>query len=131
MLIDTSGFFSIHDRAEKRHDRAQELYQVTQSRLTTNYILAEYVALALVRGLSRKKVAEFSEEVLDDESVEILWVNENLHRRGIEFLRQRQDKTYSLCDAISFVLMRERSETEALTTDRHFEQEGLVRLLAP
>ena len=41
------------------------------------------------------------------------------------------DKTYSLCDAVSFLLMRERGITEALTTDRHFEQEGFVRLLQP
>ncbi|HYJ89267.1 MAG TPA: PIN domain-containing protein [Pyrinomonadaceae bacterium] len=131
MLIDTSGFFSIHDRAEKQHHRAQELYQNSQSRLTTSYILAEYVALALVRGLARKRVVAFSEEVLHDESVEIVWVNEDLHRNGLDLLRQRPDKTYSLCDAVSFVLMRERGETEALTTDRHFEQEGLVRLLVP
>jgi len=38
-------------------------------------------------------------------------------------------KTYSLCDAVSFVLMRRRSLSEALTTDRHFEQEGFRRLL--
>jgi predicted nucleic acid-binding protein len=83
MLIDTSGFFSIHDRAEKQHHRVQELYQNSQSRLTTSYILAEYVALALVRGLPRKRVVAFSEEVLDDESVEIVWVNEDLHRNGL------------------------------------------------
>jgi len=46
-------------------------------------------------------------------------------------LLDRLDKTYSLCDAVSFVLMRERELTEALTTDRHFEQEGFVRLLKP
>lgn len=34
-----------------------------------------------------------------------------------------------LCDAVSFVLMRMYGETEALTTDHHFEQEGFVRLL--
>jgi predicted nucleic acid-binding protein len=44
-------------------------------------------------------------------------------------LSDRQDKTYSLCDAVSFVLMRQRKMTDALTTDRHFEQEGFVRLL--
>ena len=55
MLIDTSGFFSIHDRAEKQHHRAQELYQNSQSRLTTSYILAEYVALALVRGAAARQ----------------------------------------------------------------------------
>ena len=80
-------------------------------------------------GLPRDRVVAFSEGVLDDESVEIVWVNEDLHRSGLDLLRQRPDKTYSLCDAVSFVLMRERGETEALTTDRHFEQEGLVRLL--
>ncbi|WP_289501249.1 hypothetical protein [Gloeocapsopsis sp. IPPAS B-1203] len=41
----------------------------------------------------------------------------------------RQDKTYSLSDAVSFVLMRQHGITEALTIDRHFEQEGFVRLL--
>jgi len=45
--------------------------------------------------------------------------------------RQRLDKTYSLCDAVSFVLMRQYGYTEALTTDHHFEQEGFHRLLQP
>jgi uncharacterized protein len=49
----------------------------------------------------------------------------------MQLLVARQDKTYSLCDAVSFVLMRQRSITEALTTDRHFEQEGFIRLLQP
>ena len=93
--------------------------------------MTEYSALALVRGMSQGKIVDFSDEVLVDDSVEIVWVGEDLHRRAVELLRQRQDKKYSLCDAVSFVLMRERGETEALTTDRHFEQEGFARLLAP
>lgn len=44
-------------------------------------------------------------------------------------LKTRSDKTYSLCDAASFILMREYEIVEALTTDKHFEQEGFVRLL--
>jgi predicted nucleic acid-binding protein len=56
-------------------------------------------------------------------------VGETLHRRALEVLLARLDKTYSLCDAVSFVLMRERGIMEALTTDRHFEQEGFRRLL--
>jgi uncharacterized protein len=74
---------------------------------------------------------EFSERLLNDGEVESLWIDEQRHREGLVLLHNRQDKTYSLCDAVSFVLMRERGETEALTTDRHFEQEGLVRLLVP
>lgn len=54
----------------------------------------------------------------------------------IELLTLRQDKTYLLilewegvCDSVRFVLMQQRGITEALTTDRHFEQEGFNRLL--
>jgi predicted nucleic acid-binding protein len=48
----------------------------------------------------------------------------------MDLLNARMDKDYSLCDAVSFLVMRERGITAALTTDHHFEQEGFVRLLA-
>jgi predicted nucleic acid-binding protein len=54
-----------------------------------------------------------------------------LYVGALSLLRQRMDKSYSLCDAVSFLLMRERGITDPLTTDRHFEQEGFVRLLQP
>ena len=56
-------------------------------------------------------------------------MDEQLHRQAFALLQGRVDKTYSLCDAVSFVLMRGMNVAEALTTDRHFEQEGFVRLL--
>ena len=49
----------------------------------------------------------------------------------MDLLHKRLDKSYSLCDAVSFVLMRERRILEALTTDKHFVQEGFTRLLEP
>lgn len=73
----------------------------------------------------------FSQQLLNDSKVEIVWVDEPLHRRALDLLETRLDKSYSLCDAVSFVLMRDRNTLQALTTDRHFEQEGLVRLLVP
>lgn len=57
-------------------------------------------------------------------------MDEALHQRAISLLESRLDKQYSLCDAVSFVLMREWGLTDALTTDHHFEQEGFRRLLA-
>ena len=131
MLIDTSGFLCFKKKEEPYHEEAVELYELTKARLTTSYVLAEYVALALIRGLSRKDVLTFSEEVLSDETIEIIWVDEVLHRKAVALLQKREDKTYSLCDAVSFVVMRERALTEALTTDKHFEQEGFMRLRKP
>lgn len=131
MLIDTSGLFALYSEKDKNHSTASGLFEQSRLRITTNYILAEYVALALVRGLPRQDVLAFSEEILLDETVEIVWVNQPQHSQAVELLQQRPDKTYSLCDAVSFVLMRERRILEALTTDKHFVQEGFVRLLDP
>lgn len=129
MFVDTSGFFSINDKAEKHHAAAREMYKQAWFRLTTNYVLDEFVALASARKLSREKILAFSEEILIDEKVEIVWINKATHSKAIALLKNRRDKSYSLCDAVSFIVMREREIAEALTTDHHFEQEGFVRLL--
>ena len=68
-------------------------------------------------------------KVVADPEVKIVWVDQQLHRDGIDLLLARPDKKYSLCDAVSFVLMRRAGLAEALTTDKHFEQEGFTRLL--
>ncbi len=100
-------------------------------RITHNYVLDEFVALAHARQLSRQMALSFSERLIDDAEIEVVWINQTTHRLALDLLRARSDKTYSLCDAVSFVVMRERGIADALTTDKHFEQEGFVRLLLP
>ena len=129
ILVDTSGFFSLYDEADAFHRQAVSLYDAAGRRLTTNYILAEYSALAHVRGVPRREIIKFSSRILDDKAVEIIWIGENLHRQVVALMQKRADKDYSLCDAASFVVMRERGISESLTTDKHFRQEGFTRLL--
>lgn len=131
MLLDTSGLMSLVDKRAAQHAVASHYYQTARTRLTSSYVLAEFVALTHVRGLSRRETLAFSLELLQDPGVEIVWVAEPLHQQALDLLFARRDKTYSLYDAVSFVLMRERSINEALTTDKHFEQEGFQRLLTP
>ena len=71
----------------------------------------------------------FVADLLENPDIETVWVGERLHREALALLLARPDKTYSLCDAVSFVLMRQRNLTSALTTDHHFDQEGFHRLL--
>lgn len=104
-------------------------YKQATSRFTHDYIIAKYVALANARRFPRSAVLAFVVDLLDSPDIETVWVDQPLHRAAVELLMVRQDKTYSLCDAVSFVLMRQRGVADALTTDRHFEQEGFVRLL--
>jgi uncharacterized protein len=87
--------------------------------------------LALVRRFSRLATLVFVSDLLINPDIEVVWVDEALHCEAIKLLMEHPDKNYSLCNAVSFVLMRQRSLNESLTTDRHFEQEGFQRLLLP
>ena len=129
MFLDTSGLMCLHDLRDHRHNSAVNFYRSAQQRTTTSYVLAEFVALAQARGAPRAGALAFVGDLQDSSEIETIWVDEDLHRQAFALLLARADKSYSLCDAVSFVLMREKGITEALTTDRHFEQEGFVRLL--
>jgi uncharacterized protein len=129
MLLDTSGLLCLHNRAEPFHAQARTLYRAARVRLTHSYVLAEFVALANARRLPRVAARTFVVDLVENPDIETVWIDETLHREAMALLLARQDKTYSLCDAVSFVLMRQRRLAEALTTDHHFEQEGFQRLL--
>ena len=129
MLLDTSGLYCLFNQADERHSQAVTLFRAAPTHLTHSYVLAEFVPLCQVRGLKRADTLEFLLDMTDNPLVEVVWVDEALHRRAQAYLEQRLDKRYSLCDAVSFVLMQERGLWESLTTDHHFEQAGLQRLL--
>ena len=100
-----------------------------ETRLTSSYVLAEFIPLCYARKLNQEKTLDFVADLLINPLLEIVWVDETLHKQAFALLREREDKTYSLCDAVSFLIMRRHNLLEALTTDEHFDQEGLVRLL--
>lgn len=129
MFLDTSGLLSLYDFRDAFHQDAVREFRRADRLLTHNYVLAELVALANARSLPRRNLLLFIRSLLEHPLIEILWVDESFHRAGMDLLERRMDKGYSLCDAISFLQMQERGVVESLTTDRHFEQEGLVRLL--
>lgn len=130
MLLDTSGLLCCFDADEQRHESAVYHYDSGLLRLTHNYVLAEFVALTQARRLPREASLTFVSSILLDPQVEVVWVDPAFHGEAMRLLHSQLDKSYSLCDAVSFVLMRQRSIGEALTTDSHFEQAGFRRLLA-
>jgi uncharacterized protein len=129
MLLDTSGLLCLQYKIEPLHTQALIEYQKADNHLTHSYIISEYVALANARRFPRLSALTFVVDLLDTPDIEVVWVDELLHREAVELLLARQDKSYSLCDAVSFVLMRQRGIVNALSTDKHFEQEGFNRLL--
>jgi len=129
MFLDTSGLLSLFDSSDAFHEAAVREFHRDGRFPTHNYVLAELVALVNARRLPRQAAINYIRDLLDNPLIEVLWVDEAFHLTGLDLLARRADKHYSLCDAISFLQMQPRGESEALTTDRHFEQEGLARLL--
>mgnify|MGYP003954720953 CR=1 FL=1 len=77
----------------------------------------------------RSDMLTFLSNLLQDSEISVFWVDEPTTQNAVDLLNRRADKSWSLCDAVSFVLMDEFGLTDALTTDHHFEQAGFVRLL--
>lgn len=129
MLLDTSGLMCLLDKGDSRHAEATKQYNSARRRLTHNYVLAEFLALATARRTPRREALRFVDALLNSDEIVVVWVDRDLHERSMLLLNQRIDKSWSLCDAVSFVMMKEHLTSEALTTDHHFEQAGFIRLL--
>ena len=129
MLLDTSGLLCCFDAGQARHAEAVHFYDEAPIRLAHNYVLAEFVALAQARKMPREESLAFAADILLDPEIEVAWVDPALHNEAMRLLQSQLDKSYSLCDAVSFVLMRQRGLIDSLTTDHPFEQAGFRRLL--
>ena len=98
--------------------------------MTTNYILAELVALLTARlRLERPLILTIIDLLKAMQPLEIIHVDTTLDDAAWALLKARPDKNWSLVDATSFVVMTAHGMTQALTTDHHFTQAGYVRLL--
>lgn len=129
LLLDTSGLLCLFDKADSRHQSAHDFFRQAKSLLTTNYVLAEFLPLVMSRKLHRTSSLFFLQHLVLLPRLELVWVDEAIHQKAMKLIENRLDKNYSLCDAVSFVVMRARQINAALSTDKHFEQEGFQRLL--
>lgn len=101
----------------------------THSRIvTTEAVLWEWLN-ALSGTAVRAVAAEGYARVRGDGLVEVVAFEPDLREAAVGLYRSRIDKSWSLTDCLSFVVMSERRLVEALTTDCHFEQAGFRVLL--
>jgi hypothetical protein len=136
IFADTAGWGHLVDSTQARHVQAATLYRAGKQQgrkfITTNYILAELVALLTSPlRIPRPTIIAFINSLKSSPYIEIVHIDTALDVQAWQLLSQRQDKEWSLVDCTSFVLMKQRGLLEAFTTDEHFEQAGFIRLLKP
>jgi hypothetical protein len=87
------------------------------------------VADGLSRSHLRQMFIDFYNFLRNDGRFTIVRSDSRLFEHGFDLYSARTDKSWSLTDCISFVVMEREGITEALTGDRHFEQAGFRILL--
>ena len=124
IFLDTSAIYALADRADANHARATRLLKealASGERLVThNYVLVESMAL-LQHRLGLASALALAD---DARAFDVEWVTVPTHDRAVAWLRQTGRRQVSLVDAISFVVMRDRSIEVALAFDPHFVREG-------
>ena len=129
VFADTALYVALANRKDAIHERALAFFSsFTGELLTTDFVLLE-VANFHSRSALRRPFLNLYDRITSDPSTEIVRVDSDLFDQGMELFSERDDKDWSLTDCISFVVMKQRELSEALTSDHHFEQAGFRALL--
>jgi len=128
-FADSFYYLALLNRADASHQKAAALSEsLDRPTVTTAWVLTE-VADALSAPHQRQGIVRLVDALRADPGCTIVPASEEVFEGGFRLFRSRADKDWSLTDCISFVVMRDRGLTDALTGDRHFEQAGFKLLL--
>jgi predicted nucleic acid-binding protein len=125
-FVDTSAFYALASQRDADFATAQRILRRLQrerwTTVTTTYIVAETHALFLGRS-GREAASTFLRNLLAS-STERVRPSELDEQGAIELVFRYTDKTFSLTDAISFVVMERMGISAAFTFDRDFVRYG-------
>jgi predicted nucleic acid-binding protein len=127
-FADTFYFIALVNRRDAAHQRVLEFAKSRRQLVTTGWVLAE-VLDGLSEPLYRNRVVLMLDALARSPETLIIPASEELFTQGYTLYRRHEDKSWSLTDCISFVVMREQGLSDALTGDHHFEQAGFNALL--
>jgi uncharacterized protein len=99
-----------------------------RSVITTDEVLTELLAWCASDRQLRRGAGAAVGQLLNDPDIRIIPQSRSSFLEGLALYTARPDKGYSLTDCISMQTMRREGLTDALTNDRHFEQEGFRAL---
>jgi predicted nucleic acid-binding protein len=129
IFADSGYYVALLLQTDQAHDRAVEITQQLQSPIiTTAWVLTE-VANTFSAPQFRGDFISLLDDLQADPNVRLIAPDATIFGQGIELYRNRPDKSWSLTDCISFVVMEREEIKDALTGDRHFEQAGFNALL--
>jgi predicted nucleic acid-binding protein len=128
---DTSAFVTVLDAADPNHEAAkliwQDLVEGETPIVSSNYVIAETSAV-VQRQLGMGAARAFHEGICP--WLDVAWVDEGLHRAGVEAMLGAGRRRLSLVDCVSFELMRRYGIGRAFCFDPHFQEAGFESVAA-
>jgi uncharacterized protein len=130
VFVDSSFWIAYRGANQIEHTRACELARrlvAERTRLVTTYLAFAEIHAAFARK------SQLRAQVVNDFTSGFRARIENPelgdYSNAFVLLRQHHDKAFSFCDAVSFVVMRRLSLSQALSLDGHFRQIGEFEIL--
>lgn len=130
-FLDASFWIAYRDEASITNRNAQrilgELFSKRTQFVTTLPVLCEIHAHFSRARRQRELVLT---DLCDNPVVAVENISLNDQNTAVELLLTHRDKNYSLCDALSFAVMRRLHLKRALTFDDHFRQFGEFEIIS-
>ena len=130
-LIDTSALYVLLDQDDPHHRAAVAILGRLQAAdpdlVLHSYALSESIAL-LQRRFGLDAVRRLVDLYLP--IIKVVWVDRDLHDRALSALLGSGQRTVSLVDHVSFVLMRDQGIRTAFAFDQDFATQGFDVLSA-
>ncbi|NET45127.1 MAG: PIN domain-containing protein [Okeania sp. SIO2B3] len=126
-FLDTSYILALEIKNEDAHQQVLQNWNfLAKSQpllVTTTYIFDKVVTFFNSINLHYKAV-EVGNQLLESPDIELINIDKSLFNQGWQYFQKHQDKSYSLTDCLSFIIMKQRKIVTALTLDNHFLQAG-------
>lgn len=130
IFVDAGAWIAVTVTGDSHHQSAvryyEQLLREGDSLVTTNLVVAEaYVGILRYGGHSR--AMRFLGLLRQSSRLARVYSDASLESQAEDILARYSDQDFSLADAVSFAVMRQRSITEAFAFDRHFVTAGFLR----
>jgi predicted nucleic acid-binding protein len=130
VFADTFYWVALTSPDDTRHRDAIAFDKVLANAtiFTTDEVLVEFMTFFSTDPWQRGRAAATVRRLIIDPAIRVIPQSRGSFLAGLDLYQSRPGKGYSLVDCISMQTMRREGLTDALTNDRHFEQEGFGAL---
>ena len=132
LFLDTGYVIALNSPRDRYHDAAlqwERRIRVDNVPVVTTRAVQLEIGAAFSRLAYRAAAVAILEALDSDPRITVVPLDDDIYRRALALFASRVDKEWSLTDCVSFVVMRDRAITQALSTDAHFAQAGFEPLL--